>query len=171
MWDNLDLLTKISRYLPFVQICAIAVVGLGLHFLKLNIDHKIENLKGAREYQRKLTPPIIEAQLGISEKGNFYVVVDSKNDTPFKARWCVVTEKDIIVDGVMLEEVQCYPFKQNRHWQYKDHLDKNKVVNGYLELRFDYRSIYFEELGRPKELYGRTIHKYKLVNEVLESIK
>ena len=114
---------------------------------------------------QKLIPPQLEVNMGYSEKGNIFVGADSKNDVPYKARWVICTKDNKVVSGIMIEDVIFYPKSGSKRMQYKQEIDKGKVIDDYLELRFDYRSLYAEEMGFPKNLFGKVIKKYKMVKE------
>ena len=114
------------------------------------------------EKQEKLTPPQLDVNMGYSDKGNLFIVADSKNDVPYKARWVICTKKDEIVSGIMIEDVIFYPKPNKRRMQYKEEIQKDKVIDDYIELRFDYRSVYAEEKSFPDSLSGKVIKKYKM---------
>ena len=115
------------------------------------------------EMERKMTPPALDAQLAISDKGNLFVVIDSHNLIPFRARWMVVTEQNIVVNGIMLQNVECYPTSDTKRWKYKEDIKPTEVKNNFVELRFRYESTYYAELNRPEKLRGEIVHRYQLV--------
>lgn len=114
---------------------------------------------------QKLIPPQLEVNMGYSEKGNLFVVADSKNDVPYKARWVICTKDNKVVSGIMIGDVIFHPKPGRRRMQHKEEIDKGKVIDDYLELLFDYRSLYAEEMDFPKDLFGKVIKKYKMVKE------
>lgn len=120
--------------------------------------------KALVKYQ-KLIPPQLKVDMGYSEKGNLFVVADSKNDVPYKARWVICTKDNKVISGIMIEGIVFYPKPSRRRMQYKEEIDKGQIIDNYLELRFDYRSLYAEEMDFPKNLYGKVIKKYKVVKE------
>jgi len=126
--------------------------------LKLPIDRAIVK-------HQKLIPPQLEVNMGYSEKGNLFVVADSRNDVPYKARWVICTKDNKVVNGLMLEDVIFYPKQGKRRMQYKEEIDKSKVIDNYLELRFDYRSLYAEEMNFPEGLLGKVVKKYKTIED------
>lgn len=130
-------------------------------------EERVTALERQREKQRRRTPPALDAYLAFGEESQqLLVVVDAKNDIPFKCWWVVVTEKDRIVTGIQTEYVEVYPESNNKkRWTEKANIERDKIVNDYIELRFRYESLYSAELGSPQELQGKIIHKYKLVGD------
>ena len=110
----------------------------------------------------KRTPPKVNAYLATSERsGELLVVMDAENLVPFRARWAIVTEKDRIVAGIMIEDHEIYPTKDRKRFTVKAGINPEQVVNDYVELRFRYASMYAAELGNPKELSAEVVQKYR----------
>jgi hypothetical protein len=78
--------------------------------------------------------------------------MDTENLVPFKARWDIVTEKDRIAAGIMLEDYEIHPAKDRKRFTAKAGINPEQVTNDYIELRFRCVSLYAAELGNPREL-------------------
>ena len=146
-----DLTFRAKIFVAFLMLIA----GL-TPIIKVPID------KALVKHQKSIHPQL-KVNMGYSEKGNLFVVADSKNDVPYKARWVICTKDNKVVSGLMLEDVTFYPKPGKRRMQYKEEIDRGKVIDDYLELRFDYRSLYAEEMGFPEGLLGKVIKKYKMI--------
>jgi hypothetical protein len=108
------------------------------------------------------TPPKIKAYLASSERtGDLLVVMDAENLVPFRARWRIVTKKDKIVSGIMLEGHEIYPTDKQKRFNTKANINAAEVTDEYVELRFRYESIYSAELGNPSELRGEIVQRYR----------
>ena len=163
-WDNPDLLIRVGRWVPYVFIILGFLVAGSGQFVKGLVDGRIAQLRQQSEDTRKRTPPSIDAQLAVSDKGNLYVVIEAKNQIPLKSRWLVVTEENQVVSGLMIQDAEFHPSQEKKRWQDKLHIDKEKIRNDYLELRMDYRSVYAAELDHPERVTGKIVHKYKLID-------
>jgi hypothetical protein len=90
--------------------------------------------------------------------------MDAENLVPFRARWTVVTEKDRIVAGIMIQDHEVHPTENRKRFTAKAGINPEQVVNEYVELRFRYVSIYAPEFGNPKELSAAINQKYRYNN-------
>lgn len=165
-WDNLDLLVKVGRWVPYVFIVLGFLVAASGQFVRGFVDGRITQLRQQSEDTRKRTPSILDAQLAISDKGNLYVVIEAKNQIPFRSRWLVVTEENQVVSGLMTQDAEFYPSPEKMRWQDRLTISKEKIRNDFLELRLDYWSVYAAELNYPEQLMGKITHGYKLINGV-----
>lgn len=66
----------------------------------------------------------------------------------------------------MLNNIEFHPTEQNRRWQYKQNVNKKGIVNDFIELRFDYVSLYSAELNNPPDLRGKIVRKFKLIDGI-----
>lgn len=164
IWDDLDLLVKVGRWIPYVFIVLGFLVAISGQFVRGFVDERITQLRQAAELGKKQTPPNLDAQVAVSDKGSLLVVIDVKNEIPFQSRWLVVTEKDKVVSGLMIQDAEFHPSPSRMQWQHKLNINKEEVVNDYLELRLDYWSVYSAELNHPQQLRGKIIRRYKLVD-------
>lgn len=57
------------------------LISKGKDALK-DFDERITQLRQAAELGKKRTPPDLDAQVAISDKGNLLVVIDAKNEIP-----------------------------------------------------------------------------------------
>ncbi|HVG17710.1 MAG TPA: hypothetical protein VNI02_01560 [Blastocatellia bacterium] len=153
-----------AKIAPYVFIILGVLVALAGQFVAAKSDQRIKYLKDEAELSRKRTPPKLDAQLAISDKGNLFVVVDSQNEIPFMASWLLTTEQNKVVSGLMLGQIEFYPTKETQKWQYKQDIQLDGVINNYVELSFDYMSVYSAELNHPADLSGNITHKYRLIN-------
>ena len=137
------------------------------------LESQIDELKQERQKKaelaraeaiRRRTPPLFDAFLARSEEGNYFVVIDSKNLIPFSAQWRLVTKRGRRVSGTMSESVEIHPTAERRRFQHQESLNLYKIVDGYVELRFDYESAFSPELGYPPELSGKLVRRYQLIH-------
>ncbi len=130
-------------------------------------EERAQTLAKQREEQRRRTPPALDAYLAFGEQSQqLLVVIDAKNDIPFKYRSVIVTERNLIVSGIQLEDGEIYPVTNTKkRWSEKANIHRDKVLNEYVELRFSYESLYSAELGYPEELRGTITHKYRLLGD------
>ena len=92
------------------------------------------------------------------------VAIKAQNDIPFRANWKVVTTKNLVVSGIMLQDAELHPSQSKDIWYYRVDIQKESVKEDFLELRFNWESIYWADLGQPNELKGYVTHSYKLVD-------
>jgi hypothetical protein len=71
-----------------------------------------------------------------------------------------------VISGVMLNNVDFHPTKENRKWQLKQKVNKQEIVNDFIELRFKYVSLYSAELNHPPKLKGKIVRKFKLIDGI-----
>jgi hypothetical protein len=113
----------------------------------------------------KRTPPKVNAYLATAEgTSELLVVMDAENLVPFRARWTIVTEKNRIVAGIMIEDHEIHPAQDRKRFTAKASINPEQVANDYVELRFRYASTYAAELGNPKELSAEVVQKYRYKN-------
>jgi len=164
LWNDTETLAKLARWAPYVFIVLGFIVAVGGQFVKSKLDERVKSLEALAEKERRNTPPQLDAQLAISDKGNIFTVVDSYNLIPFRARWLVVSEKDHVVSGLMLEDVEFHPSLDTKRWKHKENINLGQVTNAFVELRYHWQSLYYAELGHPEHLHGEVRYRYRLVN-------
>lgn len=127
-------------------------------------EERAKTIEEQHEEARRRTVPAVDAFLAFgSTTKELVVVIQAKNDIPFKYRWVVVTEQNHIVSGIQTDDQELHPAtRQDKQWWTKADLDRSKIRNGYVELRFTYESLYSAELGYPKELRRTITHEYRL---------
>ncbi len=156
MWSDSQSLEQISKLATW----GAAVLGLlagFAGFLAVIASNRAEKLKD----ELKRTPPQLEVTLGFFQDGKLHVVIDSHNRVPFEFQWKIVTKNNIIISGIPLDWTKVYPSKAPQRFNQVANFDPHKVVDNYIELRFDYRSIYTDELGLPG-LSGTLTRAYRL---------
>lgn len=120
--------------------------------------------------QIRSTLPIVDVELKQLEDLRFYVLVESKNLIPFEFTWVAVTQRDIIISPIMMGWETVYPTKDRHVFAYETTLQLERVIEDYVELRFQYRSAYSAEQNYPDALKEEKILKYKLANGRLEAL-
>ncbi|MBI4355877.1 MAG: hypothetical protein HY597_05490 [Candidatus Omnitrophica bacterium] len=160
MWNDLEFLSRTGKAIPLISAAAAFLAVVGVQFAGLKINGRVEYLRKQADLERKRTPPKVDVDLALSEKGNLFVVLQSGNSVPFKANWVVVTKGDKIVGGFMLDWTEHYPTPEKQQWQFKVSVQRDELVENYLELRLNHVSVYSSEWGDPKELSGRIVKKY-----------
>ena len=86
--------------------------------------------------------------------------VYAKNEIPFRASWIVVTKRDQVVSGILIEKPEFFPTEGKRRFLYPVVINENKVLDSYIELRFSFESLYSAELNHPASLKGEMTRKY-----------
>jgi hypothetical protein len=181
MWDKLERTEQFSRWsawcavvLAFVAGAAglietvtgtttnVASIVLALLSGITGLSAKIANTrKQALEDSHKRTHPEMDVCIATHEPTErLRVVVEPRNKVPFEYDWKIVTRNDIIVSGIHLEWGKIVPNRTSRLIEPAD-FDTNEVMDNYIELRFDYRSIYAHELP-DANISGKLRRGYKL---------
>jgi hypothetical protein len=157
MWsdsDNLATLTKVATW-------AAAVLGLlagGAGVLAVLAGNRADTLRE----ELKKTPPRVEVALAFFRDKKLHVVIDSLTKVPFEHQWVIATKNDILVTGFPLEWTKTYPSKAPQRFnQLVEPLHPEKIIESYVELRFEYRSLHAAELGL-SDLSGTIIRKYRI---------
>ena len=165
IWNDVETLSKIARFLPYVPLIIGFAVAFSGQLLKNVVDGRVAKLKADIEFARKNTSPIVAVRLGhLSSSGEKVIEIDVRNETPFEASWLVTTKNNIVVSPIMTEKTKIVPQKPNNPFLYKITINREKVIENYIELRFQYKSIYSEELGNPDHLSGEHVERYGFVN-------
>jgi len=121
------------------------------------------------ERQRRTAPAIHVVGLVLHENGMFQTVVECTNDIPFEFRSVIVTENGQGIMGppngvsVILGFTKFFPSSQGRVLRFEDHVNLDRVANGYIELRFTYRSLSYEELHLPGH-FALITRKFRLLS-------
>jgi nitrate reductase NapAB chaperone NapD len=156
----IGLLTPVERFSKTATIISVALAFLSgiVGLLAMATAKRKEQL----EEELKVTRPEIEVAIKTSEEtGQLLVVIEPHNRVPFECKWLIVTTNNVVVSGLQLDWIKIIPKDEIPFFQSPAKFAFNKVVDNYVELRFDYRSIYADEL--PKEnLSGRLIKPYNL---------
>ena len=106
----------------------------------------------------KNTPPSISVRLGNSSStGETLLEIQANNEIPFTARWSVLTTRNALVSGIMLEDFEAHPTKEKGRFLVKVPINSDKVRENYIELHFSFTSLYFAELNEPPNLKGKIV--------------
>ena len=161
-WNDTDCLAKLAKSAPYAFIALGFLVALGGQFVKTRIDSRVAVLNHRTETRRKNTPPLIDVRLGNSSRtGETLLEIKAKNEIPFTARWSVVTTRNEVVSGIMLEDFEAHPAKEKSRLLVKVSINADKVRENYIELRFSFTSLYSAELNNPPNLKGEIDKKYR----------
>lgn len=187
-WDDTALVTGVAKFIPYLSILlgflitlsgrllqtssnrasyAFMAVGLVVALLgqlaRSKADARVRLLRATQEQVRRRSPPALDASLATSASdGQLVVVLDAKSLTPFRATWTIVTEKDIVVSGIMLQPREIHPTPENRRFTAKANVERALVTNQYLKLQVSYESLYSAELGDPAELGGHISKSFRI---------
>ncbi len=164
-WNDIEALGKIARMLPYVLIFLGFIVAASGQFFKSIVDARISKLETAAQITHKNTRPLIKPFLGHSAtSGKKLLVMDTENTIPFRASWLIVTEKDQVVSPIMIGQEEIFPTEDNKRFSAEITINSDKVINQYIELRFQYESIYSGELNDPPHLRGTIRKEYRFVD-------
>jgi hypothetical protein len=121
-----------------------------------------EKRKHELEDTQKRTPPKLDVAIKTDESGGqFYVVIEPKNNVAFEEQFLIVTRNDEIISGVPLDWAKIFPNSASPNLLALANMDLSKVKDNYVELRFQFRSIYSAELP-DLNLSGKLIKRYSL---------
>jgi len=105
--------------------------------------------KGQLENDFKRTRPEMEVAIVPGQKnGDFFVLIKPHNNIPFEERWVIVTLNNAIISGIPLGWVKIVPHAECPYFLEKADMNLSKVRDNYIELRFDYRSIFAADLPK-----------------------
>jgi hypothetical protein len=181
IWDNQERIKRLSTQaawwaVVFAFIAAAAglvevvtgvanVTSIPLAFLSglAGLSAKVADRRKRRlEDVHKRTKPKMDVAIKTHEPtGRLLVVIEPQNRVPFEFQWIIVTRNNTVVSGIPLEWAKVIPSDQKPRFTQRADFDMSKVVDNYIELRFDYRSIYAHELPN-LDLSGKLIRAYKL---------
>jgi len=163
MWNDIIILEKIARFAPYAFIIVGFIVAFSGQFFGSAINSRIKTIIAQTEHEFKRTSPHMNVLLGKSSStGDLIIAMDAINLVPFKARWVIVTKKNIVVTGIMLEDHEIRPTNERRRFTVKENINAEQVVDEFIELRFKYESVYFAEVGNQESLRGKITKQYRL---------
>jgi hypothetical protein len=127
------------------------------------LSAKIANTrKQALEDAHKRTRPEMDVYIATHEPTErLLVIVEPRNKVPFELRWIIVTRNNKVVSGIPTDWTKIIPNDQTRRFNQPATFNANKVIDDYIELRFNYRSIYADEIPKAN-LSGELKRAYKL---------
>lgn len=156
----IGLLTPIERFSKVATIVSVALAFLSgiVGLLAMVATKRKENLEEAL----KKTHPKLDVAIKTGEAtGQLLLIIEPQNKVPFECQWLIVTRNNVLVSGMQLDWIKIIPKDEIPFFHSPAEFDTDKVVDNYLELRFNYRSIYDAEL--PKEnLSGKLVKSYNL---------
>jgi len=147
----------------FAQIASVSSIIFAFLAAFSGLTAKLaDKRKQELEEAHKRTPPRMEVAIKTSnDTGQFLVVIEPRNKVPFECQWKIVTRNSIYVSGIPLDWTKVYPDNQTPVFTQRADFDASRVIDDYVELRFDYRSIYAGEFP-DANLSGRLVRTYKL---------
>ena len=164
-WNNATTLARVGIYVPYFALLVGTVVTATGIYIKVQFDNRVVELRERAATERKNTPPLISARMGLSSSsGELRLEVNCMNDIPFDTNWTVVTRDNQLVSGFPLEKVRVVPKEDRTRFMYRVSINEEKVVDDYIELSFRYESAYSSELNNPAHLSGEIVEKYKYVD-------
>ncbi len=101
----------------------------------------------------------------------FRLSIEPKNEVPFEFKWKLLTTKNKYINPtIQLDWSKVYPNSKIKYWYEDKIIDINGVIDDYVQLKFDYKSIYLAELNMP-ELKDTIIKQYTLSKDKKKLIK
>ena len=169
MWNDVEQLTKIVRFVPYVFISLGFVVALSGQFVKGKVEERVVFLKQEAEITFKNMAPDLDVTLAkYAPTGELVLQITARNDIPFSSSWHIKTTNNEIVSGILLEKPVSTPTPEQRVFLFKVTVEATKIKSNYLELDYFYESKYSSELNQPDNLKGKITKKYFYINgEVL----
>jgi hypothetical protein len=167
-WNSVDTLTILARYAPYAFIVAGFLIAVTGQYVQSFLNDRVEVLKQEIEVVRKKTPPNYDASMRLGPDGKFKVAIKTNTQVPVQVTWLFLTKHNVVVSGVMLQPESLHPTAMKRSWLYDAPIQLDRVVDGILELHFDFTSVYSAELGHPPGLKGKLKHGYRLKDGQLQ---
>lgn len=181
MWNKLEAVEGFSKWTGWLAVVLAFLAGgaglieeiarlpnvssISLAFLS-GIAGISTKIVGRRKLTLEAVHKRVKPELDVAIKtheptGRFLVTIEPRNRVPFEFRWLIVTHDNVVVSGIQLGWTKIIPNEQTpRFSQHADfHLDK--VVHNYVELCFDFRSVYADELPEA-DLSGKLRRAYVL---------
>ena len=124
-----------------------------------------------RRDEVRRTPPQVDARLSGLEGPTAFIELESQNRIPFEYRYMIVTKSDLVVSGVPMEFTAFYPTHEKWIARVKVTLQRERIVDGFLEVRVVYHSVSQAELGYPPAGAGRITRKYKIDGDQFEELR
>lgn len=92
MWNDVEQLTKLVKFIPYVFISLGFIVALSGQFVKAKVEERIFFLKQDAEIALKKTAPDLDVTLGKHvPTGELVLQITAKNDIPFTSSWYIKT--------------------------------------------------------------------------------
>lgn len=133
---------KDASYLEAGLGVSVALAAL-LHFY---LEMRKEDLVA----RQKRIPPEVDADLCISaQDGRTIVNISSKNLIPFECKYLLKTKDDVVVSSIFSDWMKIYPSKDTCLFTDHPNIQRDKILDDYLVLVFDYRSLHASEIGDP----------------------
>ena len=140
-----------------------AFISAILGVLVLITDKRKDNLEA--KYKRAKPEIDVSIKTGENDK-KFYVVIDSKNRIPLEFEYKIVTRNNRVISGIFLDWGKFYPDAKHLSYLELATINKDQVTDNYIELRFNYRSVFAVEL-HDVSLTGKIIKSYTLSQDKL----
>jgi hypothetical protein len=162
--ELLKILNRISKEQldPKLVMEKLDEIQKGMSDIKTGLAKKEE--QEAETERIRHTAPIIEVGLtSVPEPGKVMVYFESKNLVPFEYRYVVTTEDNLVVSGIPLGFTKAYPKSgpKGSGFYSVDQLQWERIKNNYLEIRFTFQSMSYEDLRLPGHS-ATIIRKYKI---------
>jgi hypothetical protein len=160
----IDILNKIlkDQLDPNVVLTKLDEIQTGVSSIRGELETKKHQEEDAERVRR--TAPIIDAYLQ-PVNGKIYLYMKSKNLIPYEFRYFIVNSSNTILGGFPIAMQAIYP-KADDDLKYivKDDIDLKAVPDHYVELRFLFQSLSYDELQLPGHA-GEIIRKYKISSD------
>ncbi len=176
-YNDIPFLKKMARFSPYVFIVVGALIALLGGYIKIIlgvifaasgkyfsdfVQSRITHLETEKEEAWKNTPPQLDVFLARLEgKSDFVLVIDFENKVPINASWHLTTRGDVIASPFFMGHEEIHPKDETNRLQYKQVINVDRIVDGYLKLNFRYFSIHYKELGSPNTLIGEISREYR----------
>ena len=140
-----------------------AVIGVADYMLRNRLAKK---QAAAVERFERTPPALVFEDAKLRDGKTLWVALRSSNGVPFMCRWTCVTVGNTIVVGntpngasIMTEDVPVYPEAlPEKVVVFNENVQVGRLVDGFLELRFRYHSLFGPKYGNPKNLGRQTLH-------------
>jgi hypothetical protein len=162
--ELLKILNRISKEQldPKLVMQKLDEIEKGVSDLKTGLAKK-EEQEAETERIRHTAPIIAVGLTSVPDPGKVMVYFESKNLVPFEYRYLITTEDNLVISGVPLSFNKVYPKNGPKGGLFYsvDQLQWQRIKNNYLEIRFTFQSLSYEELRLPGHS-ATIIRKYRI---------
>ena len=123
---------------------------------KKSHDEEVEN-------RRRIAPILVPSLVPVSA-GKVSVCIASKNLIPYQFQYFIVDSNDQLLGGFPISMQTIYPNSDNSLYCISKDIDLSSIPDRYIELRFDFKSLSFDEL-RLTGHAGRITVKYRIASD------
>ena len=125
----------------------------------------VQSAKEQEQDRIRRTAPEIDPYLVAIEKNKVNLCTVSKNLIPFQYHYFIVKSNNDIVGGFPMGDAPFYPTNAQNAFCLEKEIDLSQIADHYLELRFWFKSMSYDELHLPGH-GGEIVKKYTITTDL-----